>query len=513
MKSLWLNNIECKTVPLNIPDISCDVCIIGGGIFGVSCAYYLSKFGFKVILLEKDKIASKTTGHTTGKITSQHGLFYKHLIDDYGYNFARLYLQSNEEAIQNIKNIIDAEKISCDFSFQNNYIYATTKQELLDVKSEINAVRSLNFPCEFATKVGLPFDTLGSICFKNQAQFNPVKYVYGLCNSFGNFVKIFNNTTVTDICRDGNNYICFASNSPVDYFYKYDKKSTNYKIKSKYVIMASHYPFIKFPGFYFTKMYQSTSYVIAIDPKKTLFNGMFLSAGTPSLSFRTAKYGNKNLLLIAGSDHKTGSYCTDASSYKVLEDVAHNYYPNCEILYRWNTRDCISLDKIPYVGLFSNSMPNLYIGTGFKKWGMTLSNVASNIIVDMITNKHNSYCSLYSSDRFNPIKNKDEFKNVLVQSAKSLVIDKIKKVDLDFSSIPLNSGGIIEINNQKVGIFRDYNDNIFALKPFCTHLGCLLSWNDVDKSWDCPCHGSRFNFDGKNLYDPAFKDLEIYNLD
>ena len=182
-------------------------------------------------------------------------------------------------------------------------------------------------------------------------------------------------------------------------------------------------------------------------------------------------------------------------------------------MYRWNTRDCISLDKIPYVGLFSNSMPNLYIGTGFKKWGMTLSNVAANIIVDMITNKQNSYCSLYSSDRFSPIKNKDEFKNVLVQSTKSLVIDKIKKTNLDFSSIPLNSGGIIEINNQKVGIFRDYNDNIFALKPFCTHLGCLLSWNDVDKSWDCPCHGSRFSFDGKNLYDPAFKNLEIYNLD
>ena len=120
---------------------------------------------------------------------------------------------------------------------------------------------------------------------------------------------------------------------------------------------------------------------------------------------------------------------------------------------------------------------------------------------------------MYSSDRFSPIKNKDEFKNVLVQSTKSLVIDKIKKTNLDFSSIPLNSGGIIEINNQKVGIFRDYNDNIFALKPFCTHLGCLLSWNDVDKSWDCPCHGSRFSFDGKNLYDPAFKNLEIYNLD
>ena len=493
MDSLWLDSIKFNNKKLDISDISCDVCIIGAGIFGMTCAYYLTKLGFKVIVLEKDNICSKTTGHTTGKITSQHGLFYKHLIDDYGYNFARLYLQSNEEAIKNIKNIIDTEKILCDFSFQNSYVYSTTKQELKNIKDEINAVRSLNFSCEFAPTVGLPFETYGSICFKNQAQFNPAKYVLGLYNSIKNSALIFTNTTVTDVRKDiDNNYICFATPSPVDYFPENNKNFPTHKIKSKYVIMASHYPFINFPGLYFTKMYQSTSYTIAIDPKKSLFNGMFLSSSTPTLSFRTATLENKNLLLIAGSDHKTGSYCTEFSSYKPLEDLAKKYYPNCEILYHWNTRDCISLDKIPYIGQYSETLPNLFVGTGFKKWGMTLSNVAANIIIDKITGKKNVYSSIYSSNRLQPLKNIDEFKNVLVQSTKSLIIDKIKKSQINFDSIPTNSGSIVEINNQKIGIFRDLDNNIFAVKPFCTHLGCLLTWNDVDKTWDCPCH--RFSF-------------------
>lgn len=488
LNSLWLDSVNFNNNNLNVSDVECDVCIVGAGIFGMTCAYYLTKLGLDVVVLEKDTICSKTTGHTTGKITSQHGLFYKHLIDDYGYNFARLYLQSNEDAIENIKNIVNSEKISCDFSLQNSYVYSTTKQELNDVKAEVEAVRSLNFPCEFASTVGLPFETCGSVCFKNQAQFNPAKYVLGLYNSIKNSAHVFTNITVTDIRKDfDDRYVCFAASSPVQYSSN-NNDFPSYKIKSKYVIMASHYPFINFPGFYFTKMYQSTSYVIAIDPKKSLFNGMFLSAGTPTFSFRTAKFGNKNLLLIAGSDHKTGSFCTEASSYKILEDVAKKYYPDCDILYRWNTRDCISLDKIPYIGQYSDSLPNFFVATSFKKWGMSLSNVAANIIVDMITGKENPYFSVYSSDRLQPIKNMDEFKNVIVQSTKSLVIDKIKKSNISFDSIPLNSGAIVEINNQKIGIFRDSNDDIFAVKPFCTHLGCLLSWNDVDKTWDCPCH-------------------------
>ena len=193
--------------------------------------------------------------------------------------------------------------------------------------------------------------------------------------------------------------------------------------------------------------------------------------------------------------------------------MANKYYPDCEILYRWNTRDCISLDKIPYIGLYSSNLPNFYVGTGFNKWGMTSSNVASNIVVDMINGVENPYSFVFDSTRIKPLKNADELKNVIVQSSKSLVFDKLKKADLHLGDISLDSGGIIEINGQKVGIYRSNDDKIYAVNPICTHLGCLLSWNDVDKTWDCPCHGSRFDFTGKSLYDPSFKNLDIFNID
>ena len=500
MNSFWIDSIknEQNFEKLN-NDIETDVCIIGAGIFGITCAYYLSNLGYNVTVLEKYKVGQKTTGHSTAKITSQHGLFYDYLITSYGKKFAKDYLDSNEEAIKNMKDIIDNEKISCDFEYQNNYVYTTKKSELRAIKKEVSAVESLGFQnCDFVTKAGLPFKIEGAVCFKKQAQFNPSKYILGLCKSItSKNGKIFTNTTVTDVKKENDNYITFTENNIV---------------KSKYVIVASHYPFINFPGFYFTKMYQSTSYVIAVDTKKTLFNGMYINFTNPIFSYRTAKLNGKNILLVAGGDHKTGQPTSYKDSYGILEDEVKKYYPDCEVISRWNTRDCIPLDKIPYIGRYSNIMPNMFVGTGFKKWGITSSNVAANIIVDSIKGKVNKYAYLFDSTRLKPIKNKDEMKNILVQSTNSLFLDKMKKTNMEFEQIKSNSGSIIEINHQKVGIYKDNENKIYAVKPICTHLGCLLSWNVVDKTWDCPCHGSRFDYTGKNIYDPAFKNLETYDL-
>lgn len=512
MNSLWIsdtkenklfNNEIFKSInPTNSSEenlLKTDVCIVGAGIFGLTCAYYLSKLGYKVTVLEKYKIGEKTTGHTTAKITSQHGLFYDYLTNSYGQKFAKDYLEVNEQAIQNIKNIIDEEKIKCDFEYQNSYVYTTKKEDVKLIKKEIKAVENLGYNCEFVTKTGLPFEVEGAICFKNQAQFHPLKYLDGLCKAIlARDGKIYTDTTVFDVKKDGKEYVTF---------------SKNLKVKSKYVIIANHYPFINFPGFYFIKMYQSTSYLIAVDTKKTLFNGMYISATDPVFSFRTAKYKGKELLLIGGGEHKTGQPTSYQDSYGLLEEEAKKYYPDCEVLFRWNTRDCISLDKIPYIGSYSSMMPHMFVGTGFKKWGMTLSNVASNIIVDMICGNQNKFAYLFNSSRLKPIKNSDEMKNILVQSTNSLLLNKLRSANMNFDEIANDSGSIVEVNNEKVGIFKNPDGKIYAVKPFCTHLGCLLSWNDVDKTWDCPCHGSRFNFDGTNLYDPAFKDLEVYDLE
>lgn len=240
MNSLWLDNDKKMNLFSSLSqDIQTDVCIIGAGIFGVTCAYYLSHLGFSVSVVEKAAgIGEKTTGHTTAKITSGHNLFYNYLIGSYGKRFASDYLEANEKAITDMKEIIDAEKIKCDFEYQNNYVYTTKKSELSLIKKEVAAVESLGFPCEFVTKTGLPFEIEGAICFKKQAQFHPLKYLYGLCDSvLSHDGKIYLDTVVT--------------NMESDFDSSYLVSTPHGNIRSKYVIVATHYPFINFPRFLF----------------------------------------------------------------------------------------------------------------------------------------------------------------------------------------------------------------------------------------------------------------------
>ena len=441
MNSLWLSENKNDKFESLSNNIETDVCIIGAGIFGMTCGYYLSKAGLKVTIVEKDEIGHKTTGHTTAKITSQHGLFYTYLVDTYGESFAKDYLSANQDAIENIKNIINNEKINCDFERQSSFVFTTNPSEVSQIKKEVDILNSLGLPANFVTKTGLPFEIAGAVQFQNQAQFNPIKYLNGLANSITkNHGEIYTSTTVYDVKHSDDMFYTFTPNGV---------------ISSKYVILASHYPFINFPGIYFFKMYQSSSYVIGIDTKKTLNNGMYITASSPTYSFRTANYNGRKILLIGGSDHKTGTPLSYEDTYGALENYAKQLYPNCEILFRWDTRDCITLDKIPYIGRFSNTMENIYVGTGFNKWGMTSSNVAANIVCDMILGRKNEYAYVFDSTRVHPIKNRTEIKNMITESVNSLALNKFKDSDIDFDEIPINSGGIIDVNNQKVGIYKD----------------------------------------------------------
>ena len=353
MNSLWLSDIKSfENKNDENKNLKTDVCIIGAGIFGITCAYYLTKLGYKVIVVDKDRVGFKTTGHTTAKITSQHGLFYDYLVNSYSVDFAKDYLNANEQAIDNIKNIINEEKINCDFKMENNFVYTTKLEDIDSFNKEIKALEDIGFTnYDFVTKTGLPFEVQGAICFKNQDKFHPLKYLYGLCNfilSKGGL--IFTDSTVYDVEKNDDCYTTYLN---------------EFKISSKFVIIATHYPIINFPGFYFTKMYQSTSYLIAVDPKKTLFSGMYISSSNPNLSFRTAKYGNKELLIVGGGDHKTGEPSSYQDTYGMLENEARKYYPDLEVLFSWNTRDCISLDKLPYIGRYSLNDSNMFVRNWF----------------------------------------------------------------------------------------------------------------------------------------------------
>lgn len=494
MESLWIETTkdELSLKPLE-KDEETEVCIIGAGLFGLTTAYYLTLLGKKVTVIEKGKIGQKVSGNTTGKITSQHALFYNHLIKDYGEEYACKYLEANEEAIRNIKDIIEKEKIECDFSERKAYVYTTKQDEVLDIEKEVESANKIGKDAKLVTETDLPFKVKAAIEFDRQAQFHPRKYMLGLAKSILKENIIYNFTTVKDVKKEG------------DIFTVYTDRGI---INSKYVVLATHYPIINAPGFHFLKMYQSTSYIIAIETKSKLPQGMYINDKPPIYSFRTACYNNKDILLIGGSDHKTGEAIPDNSKYEDLEKKAKELYPDCKVLFKWNTRDCISLDKIPYIGEFSNLMKNMYIGTGFKKWGMTFSNIAAKIVTDMIMGKENKDEEIFTATRLKPIKNRWEMKNMVKESVESIALNKFKIESHSIDSIENDNGGIIKIDDDNIGIYKDKEGNIYAVNPVCTHLGCLLSWNNIDKTWDCPCHGSRFDYMGRNLYEPAIKDLD-----
>ena len=496
MNSLWIETTkdELNLKPLEKEEKT-EVCVIGAGIFGLTTAYYLTLAGKKVTVLEKGEIGEKVSGNTTGKITSQHGLFYDHLISDYGEEYAHKYFEANEESIKNMKDIIEKEQIECEFSERKAYVYTTKQDEVIELEREVDAVKKIGGNAKLVTNTDLPFKVKAAVEFEGQAQFHPRKYMLGLAKAILRENKIYNFTTVIDVKKEG------------DIFTIYTDRGT---VNAKYVVLATHYPIVNMPGFYFIKMYQSTSYIIAIETNSKLPQGMYISAKEPIYSFRTAQYNGKEILLIGGSEHRTGEPIPNNLKYEDLEKKAKELYPDCKVLFKWNTRDCISLDKIPYIGEFSNLMQNMYVGTGFKKWGMAFSNISAKIVTDKIMEKANKYENTFNATRVKPIKNRWEVKNMLKESVESIAINKFKIEPHSIDNIENDNGAIIEINGDNVGIYKDKDGKIYAVKPVCTHLGCLLSWNNLDKTWDCPCHGSRFDYMGRNIYEPAIKNLDNY---
>lgn len=537
MNSYWINSEKNKEKYNKVEkNIETDICIIGGGITGISTAYYLTKENLKVTVLDMGKIGFQTTGNSTAKITSQHGLFYKDLKDSKGEDFARLYYDANEDAIKNIKKIVEKEKIQCDLECQSAYVLAANREEVQKVKDEVEVVRGFGGHAEYLEREDIDknlliLNPLAAIRFKNQAQFNSYKYTIELakiCKNLG--ANIYENTKVVDV-RDEK-----------DYYYL--ETEDGYKIKAKYLVITTKYPIINIPGFYFMKMYQSTSYGISIPVKEKLFDGMYITSTNPKVSLRMAKVDNniikdvvdgnienyakqdkenrkrvkekqnskidnEYVLIVVGADHKTGEKTDLSNSYKKLENIAKQIYPQGKVENYWNTEDCITLDKIPYIGKYSNIWENAYVATGFNKWGITTSNIAANIITDMIIGRKNRYEDIFISTRVEPVKNRQEVGNMLKETVSSLVLKKFELPESEQASLKNEEGKIIEIEGEKVGAYKDKEWRIYTIVPKCAHLGCELSWNNLDKTWDCPCHGSRYDYTGKMLYGPTVKDLYI----
>lgn len=430
MESIWNDFDITRFRPLS-GDTKTDVLIIGGGMAGLLCAHRLKQAGIACIVAEATQVGRGITKNTTAKVTAQHGLLYHRLIEKFGAETAMLYLQANTAAVSRLRTL--ANDADCDWQDRKNLIYSISDRSALE--TELAALQSLHYPAELEENLALPFPTAGAVTFENQGQFHPMKFLNHICEG----LLIYENTPVRELTP----YCAITDHG---------------RIFADIFIVATHFPFLNKHGSYFMKLYQQRSYVLALE-NALAPGGMYLAAEENGLSFR--HYGD--VLLLGGGGHRTGK---QGGGWKELEEKAREFYPKSKIIRRWATQDCMTLDKIPYIGQYSRNTPNLFVATGFNKWGMTSSMVAAEVLTNLVQRKPNPYGDIFSPSR----------------------------------SILHGQLGINLLESAK--------NLLTPTAPRCPHLGCALKWNKQEHSWDCPCHGSRFEENGKLIDNPATGNLK-----
>ena len=495
-QAIW-RDVEIPSFPPLRQDRDVDVAVIGAGITGITTAYYLVKKGYRVVLLEARKLIEGTTGYTTAKITSQHGLTYSQLIDKVGEEGARSYYNANEEAIGLMKEIIDEQQINCDFSRQDAYVYARTKEGARHVENEGKAYEKLGIKGSLVEKVDLPYEVMNAVKINHQAQFHPVKYLNKLILFLKeNGVEIYENTRVVDIEKGDRLSV------------KAEQGSSVYCDKA---VMASHFPFKDFEGLYFSRLHAERSYSIAVRAS-TIPKGMYLSAEEPKRSLRyfTDNEG-ETYLIIGGEGHPAGEKENTDECYQHLRTYAKKSFNAAEPVYEWSSQDLFTLDGLPYIGPITERNSKIYVATGFAKWGMTNGTIAAKIISDDIANQPNVYAELFSPSRKLHGEHVKNFMKENVGVAKEFVKGKVDRRKEDIHTLNLDEGAVVQYDGKSAGAYKDKKGNVSIVDHTCTHMGCELNWNKAERSWDCPCHGSRFEYDGNVIEGPATEPLKKLN--
>ncbi len=429
MDSIWRRTADMPRFDPLDGDLKTDVLIIGGGLAGLLCACRLDRAGADYALVEADRLCGGVTGNTTAKLTFQHGLIYAKLLREFGPEKARLYLEAGRGALGKIRELCQA--IDCDFEERDNYVYALTDRRKLEW--ELEALERLGFQAEFAGTPALPMPTAGAVKFPKQAQFHPMKFAAAMAKG----LRIYEHTKVLELGPG-----TAATNRGT--------------VRAEKIVIATHFPMLNKHGGYFLKLYQSRSYVLALENAPEV-GGMYVDEGEKGLSFRD--YGS--FLLLGGGGRRTGR---KSGGWQELKRSAARYCPASRERARWAAQDCMTLDGVPYAGPYSKGTEGLYVAAGFNKWGMTSSMAAALVLADLVQGRENPYAELFSPSRsvFRP-------------------------------QLAVNTW------ESALGLLT-------PTAPRCPHMGCALKYNAQEHSWDCPCHGSRFGEDGRLIDNPAADD-------
>jgi glycine/D-amino acid oxidase-like deaminating enzyme/nitrite reductase/ring-hydroxylating ferredoxin subunit len=494
---VWLESSPQTAYDRLESDRRVDVAVVGGGIAGITTAAKLEREGRSVAVLERDRVLNGVTGHTTAKVTSLHGLVYDHLIDHFGAARARQYADANEAAIDDIEATVDRHDIDCGFARTPAYTYVRPDEDRSAVRREVEAARRLALPVSYVRETDLPYDVGAAVKFADQARFHPRQYLLALVHAIDDGDgQIFEQTTVESV--DGG--------SPCHV------ETEGGTVVADSVVVATNAP-ITDDALYFARLSPKRSYVVAARIAGEPPEGLYYYPREPYFSVRPHA-GEVSLVLIGGQNHRTGHGGSTEKRYRDLERQARERFDVEAIEYRWSTQDFVSVDRVPFVGKAAPQVSNVYVATGFGGWGMTNATAAATILRDRIVGRENPWKRVFRPTRFEFGASTSDLLSHNGHAMKHLFRGYLSdRPDVDLAAVDRGEARVFDDGDDPVAVYRDEHGEVNAVSAVCSHMGCLVEWNEGERSWDCPCHGSRFDVDGSVLHAPAVDGLDDLDLE
>jgi glycine/D-amino acid oxidase-like deaminating enzyme/nitrite reductase/ring-hydroxylating ferredoxin subunit len=470
-----------------------DVVVVGAGITGMTTGLFLQRLGLDVIVLEADRVGSGTTGGTTGKLTSQHGLLYADLVERHGWDVARAYAEANQAAIDTIAKLVEETAADCGFTRASAVVYDREGRDVHRLQAEHETAKALGLPAKLTSDTGLPFEVALALEFTDQAYFHPVRYCRALAREFLRLGGRLYEQTRAHGLTESESSVEVAANTG--------------SVEAEHAVIATLLPFVDRGGF-FAKTRPSRAYGVAAILSSPPPPHMYISSTEPVRSLRPWPDRGPNGAIIVGENHPTGDADADPGRWGELERWANAHFDVASFEYRWSAQDYATADLMPYIGR-SPLTKRTMVATGFAKWGLSNGTAAASILTDLISGTKNNHAEAFSAGRIGDL---DAVATLVKENAAvavGQVHDRLGRLSAEsVDGLEPGSAGLVSVRGRTAAVYRDPSGSLHAVSPTCTHLGCGVRWNDAENSWDCPCHGSRFDVDGRVLTGPATDPLK-----
>ena len=493
-ESFWIDTGPDQAPPSRLEgEVRADVAVLGGGIVGVTTALLLAEAGVDVVLLEAGQLDHGVSGHTTAKVTSQHGLIYSRLRSKFGAEVARTYGQANEAALAWIADRIEREGIECDFRRRSAYLYMGEGSSRKKLEQETEAALEAGLLASLVETTPLPYPVEAAVRFDDQAEFHVHKYLLALAEQLkARGGRVFEESRALQV-ESGSP--CIVSTAAGE-------------VTADRVVVATHYPFLD-RALAFARVHPHRSYAIVCDVEGAPPPGMYVNADSPTRSIRAVPLDGRELLLVGGEGHKTGEGGDTRERYRRLEEFSREHWQVRSVDYRWSTQDNLTIDGMPYVGRLTPRNDRVLMATGFAKWGMTGGTMAALLLCDLLQGRENPWASTFDPNRLKQLTGGLKLLEENARVGLHFVGDRLRKRGgRPIEDLAPGEGDIVSLGGEKVAGHRRDDGTLVAVSTRCTHLGCQLNWNTAERSWDCPCHGSRFTPEGEILQGPAVHRLE-----